>query len=200
MTITPTMLTFFSVMVLAITLENAVFSRALSTEKVLFETTSKRDLLIFGVAITAMTTGAAALVYPFNLFMRSVEFNVYRRSVFFLLCIFAVYEVLSFLIRTIAPSFYERIRLIFSASAMNSAVFGSILFAVMKGYDLRSFLAYGLGTGIGLTGAVLLVAYGREALELSEAPKAFKGLPLLFVYLGILSLSLYGLIGHQLPS
>ena len=33
---------------------------------------------------------------------------------------------------------------------------------------------------------------------MSKVPRAFRGLPILLIYIGILSLALYGLLGHPL--
>ena len=36
------------------------------------------------------------------------------------------------------------------------------------------------------------------ALDFCDIPKAFRGAPILFIYLGLISLALFGLVGHQL--
>ena len=55
-----------------------------------------------------------------------------------------------------------------------------------------------LGAGGGYVLAMLLCWSIRERLDLCDIPKAFRGAPILFIYLGLLSLALFGLVGHQL--
>lgn len=55
-----------------------------------------------------------------------------------------------------------------------------------------------LGAGGGYTVAMLICWSIRERLDLCDIPKAFRGAPILFIYLGLLSLALFGLVGHQL--
>ena len=55
-----------------------------------------------------------------------------------------------------------------------------------------------LGAGAGYVLAMLLCWSIRERLDLSDIPRAFRGAPILFIYLGLLSLALFGLVGHQL--
>ena len=55
-----------------------------------------------------------------------------------------------------------------------------------------------LGAGGGYVLAMLLCWSIRERLDLSDIPRAFRGAPILFIYLGLLSLALFGLVGHQL--
>ena len=66
--------------------------------------------------------------------------------------------------------------------------------------SLSSTLGYGIGTGIGYMLALLLIYFGRRRLELIALPRAFKGLPILLLYIGLISLAVYGMIGHQLPT
>ena len=55
-----------------------------------------------------------------------------------------------------------------------------------------------LGAGAGYVLAMLICWAIRERLDLCDIPRAFRGAPILFVYLGLLSLALFGLVGHQL--
>jgi electron transport complex protein RnfA len=56
----------------------------------------------------------------------------------------------------------------------------------------------GLGSSVGYLLASLLCWQLRERLYFSEIPKAFRGVPIFFVCLGLVSLALFGLMGHQL--
>ena len=40
----------------------------------------------------------------------------------------------------------------------------------------------------------------RQKISLTRIPKVFRGLPITFIYLGIISLALFGLLGNQLPA
>lgn len=56
----------------------------------------------------------------------------------------------------------------------------------------------GLGSGIGYLLAMLLCWTIRERLDFCDIPRAFRGAPIYFIYVGLISLALFGLIGHQL--
>ena len=55
-----------------------------------------------------------------------------------------------------------------------------------------------MSLGFGL--AVIIVGYGLTRLEYCRVPKIFRGVPIALIYLGLLSLAFYGLVGHQLPT
>ena len=45
--------------------------------------------------------------------------------------------------------------------------------------------------------AVLLVTEARHRLRSRAIPKAFRGLPITLVYIGVLALAIYGFTGHS---
>ena len=66
----------------------------------------------------------------------------------------------------------------------------------------RSFYSRGtrIKKGIGivvLVLAVLLVTEARHRLRSRAIPKAFRGLPITLVYIGVLALAIYGFTGHS---
>lgn len=63
---------------------------------------------------------------------------------------------------------------------------------------LLSALFGGLGSGVGYLLAMLLCWAIRERLDFCDVPRAFRGAPILFLYMGLISLALFGLVGHQL--
>ena len=98
------------------------------------------------------------------------------------------------------PKTYEKIRSVLPVATFNCAVLGSILLTVRQGMDLGHSIVFGIGSGIGFTIAMLLVREIEDRLKAANVPKAFRGLPVTILFVGILSLALYGLVGHQLPT
>ncbi len=193
-------LTFVALTFTAMVVENALFSRALATSKALILVRIKKELFLFGGSVTVMTTLSSLLSWVANYFTRQLGWNFQLRAVAFLCCICVVYQVLCAAMVLKWPKEYEQLKDILSLSALNSAVFGSLIISSMQNYSLAGTIGYGLGTGIGLTISLILVYVGRKNLAMSNVPKVFKGLPIVLIYIGILSLAIYGLIGHQLPS
>ena len=63
---------------------------------------------------------------------------------------------------------------------------------------LAEAVAGALGAGAGYLLAAILCWTIRERLDLCDIPRSFRGAPILFIYIGLLSLALFGLVGHQL--
>ena len=87
-----------------------------------------------------------------------------------------------------------------ASAAFNGAVFAAVLLAAADRLSLFQTVVYCLGSAAGLTLAMMLIHSGRERMELSEVPRAFRGLPVTMIYIDILCLAIYVLIGHQLPA
>ena len=81
------------------------------------------------------------------------------------------------------------------AATFNCCVLGTLLIAANQNYSLLQSIAFGLGSGIGYLVAVLVVDEGRRRLRSKEIPAIFRGLPSSLIYIGILSLAIYGLVG-----
>ena len=82
-------------------------------------------------------------------------------------------------------------------AASNSCVLGTLLICANQNFTLLQSVAFGFGSGLGYLFAVFIVDEGRRRLRSKDVPAIFKGLPASLVYIGILSLAIYGLTGHS---
>ena len=82
-------------------------------------------------------------------------------------------------------------------AAVNSGVLGTVLVERTQSFTLGESLGFGLGSGLGYVLAVLLVTEARHRLRSKAIPKAFRGLPITLVYIGVLALAIYGFTGHS---
>lgn len=82
----------------------------------------------------------------------------------------------------------------------NCAAYGAMALTVYSGLHWLESTVYGLGIGLSFLLAVFLLEQGRHCMSICNIPKAFRGLPAELVYVGLISLSLYGLVGHQLAA
>ena len=81
--------------------------------------------------------------------------------------------------------------------------FGFIPLSVMllvgiSSYSLWESVMYGLGGGLGYLGAILLSASVKSYMELRKVPESMQGAPVALLYFGLVSLAIFGALGHQL--
>ena len=178
-------------------LQNAVFARGLGASGETLALNKPRGILRFGAFLIYIVTLSAALAWPLNYLLRLYRLSSrlgirYLSSITTLLCICLVFALTYAVTRAWLPRLHYALRPLALPAALNTAVLGAILLAFSSGFAF--------GSGAGYTLALLLISEGRKRIALSDVPRAFRGLPVALIYIGILSLAIYGLIGHQLPT
>jgi electron transport complex protein RnfA len=98
------------------------------------------------------------------------------------------------------PKKFENPGMTLGAAVFNCASLGTLLVPANARFDLISTMGYSIGMSLGFGFAVVILGYGLTRLEYCRVPKIFKGVPIALIYLGLLSLAFYGLVGHQLPT
>jgi len=186
-----------AVMIAGIITENLIFERALGLNKAVTRSKSYKSIFVFGILFCFAAVIAGIMAWAVCSKFYDYEWWHSYKGLIVLLCIAASYFIMIALIGS------ESIKTAKStpiAVAFNSASFGTVFFAIENYQKFVHVLFYCISCSLGVTFAMLLIHSGRERLEMSRVPKAFAGIPIVMVYIGILGLAFYGLIGHRLPT
>ena len=193
-------LQFFSMMLTALFIENIVFTRALGTSWMFFLTKRPKDLLRYVLLLAAVITVSGLIGYPLRGFVHNDALRHVLVPLLYIVVLAAVYVAAYFVIKKFLPNQFEHFGITFGAAVFNCAALGALLIPSSERLDLISTLGYGIGMSFGFGISVAMVGYGLSRLEYCRVPKIFRGIPIALIYLGLLSLAFYGLIGHQLPT
>lgn len=196
--------TLAAVLLSAVLLENIVLARAMLSGDLL-GAQSYRRLLRMGVRVTAVCVLGGLLSWLLGSWLElSLAESAWRRPVVELVYLASAGLAYTVVLRVDAPSPAQRGADYLqggSELALQLGVpYAVILFGQQQSYPLLFALAWFFASGLGFTLALLLCAAVNERLSLSSVPRAFKGLPVRLVYAGILSMAIYALVGHQLPT
>ena len=191
---------FFSYALLAIFAQNAVFTRALGVSRMVQLVGDDRtSSALFGMmlCITQVLVAPAAF-FAGRWFIAPLDNRAQLRPLVYIASI-AVVCLAEHLVLWLLRSLPRRSQLlrIVPLAALNSGVLGTVLVERTQTFTLGQSLGFGLGSGIGYVLAVLLVTEARHRLRSKAIPKAFRGLPITLVYIGILALAIYGFTGHS---
>lgn len=187
----------------AMIIENAVFARGLVMGDVLRRTKTYQSILWFGGFVAVVASLAGAFAWGAALAADRWPALLQVWWILLMLCVIAAYGIVWAALRFkmkksgVSGAPFEQL---LTSAAFNGAVFAAVLLAAADRLSLFQTVVYCLGSSAGLTLAMMLIHSGRERMELSEVPRAFRGLPVTMIYIGILCLAIYGLIGHQLPA
>ena len=191
---------FFSYALLAIFAQNAVFTRALGVSRMVQLVGDDRtSSALFGMmlCITQVLVAPAAF-FAGRGFIAPLDKRAQLRPLVYIASI-AVVCLVEHLVLWLLRSLPRRSQLlrIVPLAALNSGVLGTVLVERTQTFTLGQSLGFGLGSGLGYVLAVLLVTEARHRLRSKAIPKAFRGLPITLVYIGVLALAIYGFTGHS---
>ncbi len=180
-------------------LENTLLSRALGSSTALWMIRKKYNIMMFGLVLTVIITLASIISSLLLPFVKLNEWSFILTPLLFIAIIGLLYITL-ILIANRLPEKYKGTILIFvHRCAFNGAVYGALLLGDRGNYTTPQFIGFGIGMGIGYTIASYIIYISYKKLNSTDIPKSFRGFPITLIYLGILSLAVYGLIGHELP-
>ena len=191
---------FFSYALLAIFAQNAVFTRALGVSRMVQLVGDDRtSSALFGMmlCITQVLVAPVAFLAG-RWFIAPLDNRAQLRPLVYIASIALVClaeHLVLWLLRSL-PRRAQLLRIV-PLAALNSGVLGTVLVERPQTFTLGERLGFGLGSGIGYVLAVLLVTEARHRLRSKAIPKAFRGLPITLVYIGVLALAIYGFTGHS---
>ena len=191
---------FFTMMLTALFIENIIFTRALGTSWMFYLAKHPKEIIRYTLMLMVVITLSGAIGYPLRGFIYMNEYSHVLVPMMYIGVMAVVYIAVYFFTKKVLPSEFEHFGTTFGASVFNCAALGSLLVASGERLDFISTIGYGIGMSIGFGFATVIISFGLMRLEYCHVPKAFKGIPIALIYIGLLSLAFYGLIGHQLPT
>lgn len=191
---------FFSMILVAVFLENTVLTHAFGMSSMFKVIRKKGDYTLFCGIITVITILASMVVYFINPLLGEGQIAYFIRPLIYVFVISVFYIALLLLIAKI-PDKKSKTELsyLLHISAFNCVILGAMLLANNYTMSFITSIGFGLGSGIGFYLATSLVAEMSSYLNSQNIPKAFRGFPITLIFIGIISLALYGIIGHSLP-
>jgi electron transport complex protein RnfA len=98
-------------------------------------------------------------------------------------------------IRKISPPLYQALGIYLPLITTNCAIMGLALLAALREFSFIQTVIYGVGSGLGFTLAIVLMAGIREQLDLADVPAPLKGAGIALIVAGIMALAFTGFSG-----
>lgn len=188
-------LQIITVSLIAVFVENTIFARALGTSTLIVVARNRKNLLGFGICVTYITVITSILCYFIDKHITNRD--IYRPLIY--IAILGVVYILTLLCMwSFLNKYFTRMRKYVHLSTFNCAILGAIFLNSKYCITMPEYIFHGLGIGLGFVFAVYMVAIVYDKLYSKEVPFSFRGYPLVLIYIGILSMAFYVLIGHRL--
>lgn len=180
----------------AIFVNNVVLSRFLGicpflgVSKKVSTATGMGMAVIFVLTIATIVTFAIqkCLLDPYGL-------KDYLQTISFILVIASLVQMLEIILKKVSPSLYGALGVFLPLITTNCCVLGVAIDVIMKDYTLLQGIVYAIGTAIGFALALIVFAAIREQMELVNIPKGVRGVAIVMITAGLLSLAFMGFSG-----
>lgn len=192
--------TFVLYALVAVFVQNAVLTRGFGVSRLTkLVGDSAVDTLTFCALLCLVNTLSAPTSYALNKMLEAPQFwyRDYVRPLAFVVCALLSFLAVLVLIAVVRPVNQRDLMAVLPMATLNSAVLGPLLITASQKYSFFQTVGFALGSGIGYTFAVLIVTEGERKMTGRTVPSTFRGLPIKLIYIGILSLAIYGLTGHM---
>ena len=148
-----------------------------------------------GVAVIFVLTVASAvasLLYDYVLKPFDLD---YMKTIVFILVIAALVQIVEMFLKKTSPGLYKALGIYLPLITTNCAVLGVALINVKNEYNFIESVFAGLGTAIGYTIAIVLLAGIRARIDESAIPRPLRGAPVVLLAAALMSIAFMGFGG-----
>ena len=184
-----------AIFISAILINNFVFYYFLGICPFLGVSKKIDSALSMGLAVTFVMTITAVVSWAINYWILIPLKLEYLQIVSFILIIASLVQLVEMFIRKISPPLYQALGIYLPLITTNCAIFFLALMAALRNYGFMDSVIFGIGSGLGFTLAIVLMAGIREQLELADIPEALKGAGIALIIAGIMALAFMGFSG-----
>ena len=188
----------------AIFVNNVVLSQFLGVCPFLGVSKKVNTAVGMTAAVTFVMAIATLVTYLLQYYVLVPLHLEFLQTVSFILVIASLVQMVEIIIKKISPSLYQALGIFLPLITTNCVVLGVAIQVVSNEYDfgagahmlgLGQSILFAIATAIGYGLALILFAGIREQLELSNVPKAFKGVPIALLTASIMALAFMGFSG-----
>ena len=142
--------------------------------------------------VLTLATVVTWLVQKFVLEAFGLE---YLQTIAFILVIASLVQMVEIVLKKVSPALYQALGIFLPLITTNCAVLGVAILVIQKDYSLAQSIMYAFSTALGFGLALTVFAGMREQLEMTAVPKGMRGMALVLISAGLLSLAFMGFSG-----
>ena len=195
---------YILIIISAVFVNNILLSQFLGVCPFLGVSKKVSTALGMSAAVTFVMALATCVTYLLQYYVLVPLGVKYLQTVCFILVIAGLVQMVEIIIKKISPSLYQALGIFLPLITTNCAVLGVALMVVQKQFsfggeahflNLGQSVVFAIASAIGFGLAIVLFAGIREQLEISNVPKAFRGVPIALITAGIMAMAFMGFSG-----
>ena len=147
-----------------------------------------------GAVIGVITVASEICSLLYDFLLTTFDFT-YLNTIVFIVVIASLVQFVEMFLKKCMPPLYEALGVYLPLITTNCAVLGVALTNVQNSYNFIEAVVCGLGTAIGFMIAIVILAGIRERIEDNDVPESFKGMPIVLLTAGLMSIAFFGFSG-----
>ncbi len=150
-----------------------------------------------GVAVIFVLTIATIVTFVLQNYVLNPYGLEYLQTLTFIIVIATLVQMIEIILKKMSPSLYNALGVFLPLITTNCCVLGVAILVIQRDYNLLESVVYAFSTGIGFALALIVFAAIREQLELVNLPRGMRGMSVVLVTAGLLSLAFMGFSGLE---
>mgnify|MGYP003207375073 FL=1 len=186
---------YLLIFISAIFVNNIVLSQFLGICPFLGVSKKIDTALGMGAAVAFVLTLATIVTYLVQKWVLDPFGIQYLQTIAFILVIAVLVQMVEIIMKKVSPALYQALGIFLPLITTNCAVLGVAILVIQKDYNLLQSVVYAFSTALGFGLALTVFAGMREQLALVNIPRGMRGMAIVLVTAGLLSLAFMGFSG-----
>ena len=186
---------YLLIFITAIFVNNIVFSQFLGICPFLGVSKKISTATGMGAAVTFVLVLATIVTYLLQIYVLNPNGLGYLQTLVFILVIAALVQMVEIVLKKVSPPLYQALGIFLPLITTNCAVLGVAILVIQKEFSLLQSIVYAFSTAVGFAVALIVFAGIREQLELVNLPKGVRGISIVLITAGLISLAFMGFSG-----
>lgn len=186
---------YLLIFISAVFVNNIVLSQFLGICPFLGVSKKIDTALGMGAAVAFVLTLATVVTFIIQKTVLEPLALEYLQTIAFILVIAALVQMVEIILKKVSPALYQALGIFLPLITTNCCVLGVAILVIQKDYNLLESIVYAVSTAIGFALALVLFAGLREQMALSDIPKGMRGMGIVLITAGLLSLAFMGFSG-----
>lgn len=186
---------YILIFISAIFVNNIVLSQFLGICPFLGVSKKVDTAMGMGAAVAFVLTLATIVTFLLQEYVLVPMHIEYLQTISFILVIAALVQMVEIILKKISPALYQALGIFLPLITTNCAVLGVAILVIQKQFSLIESVVYALATAIGFALALVVFAGLREQLAMTNVPKGMRGMSIVLITAGLLSLAFMGFSG-----
>ncbi len=186
---------YLLIFISAIFVNNIVLSQFLGICPFLGVSKKIDTALGMGAAVAFVLTLSTIVTYLLQHLVLNPLGLEYLQTLAFILVIAALVQMVEIILKKISPALYQALGIFLPLITTNCCVLGVAILVIQKEYTLLESVVYAISTAGGFALALVVFAGLREQLALVNIPKGMRGMSIVLITAGLLSLAFMGFSG-----